>query len=359
MIALHLHRGLFAMTSLLFCVSSLPAAPNAADVAPRRARFHALLDRPHGPLHPTSATQTEGEFTVEHGQFESEKGQEVPFLIYRKTDATGRLPAVVVLHGTGGNKEGTAGDLRALGRRGFLALAIDARYHGARIPGGAHGAEEYNQAVIRAWHETDPKKQEHPFFYDTVYDLWRTVDYLQSRPDVDKGRIGMLGFSMGGIETWLAAATDTRIKVVIPAIAVQSLKWSLENERWQGRAGTIGTAHKVVARELGEPEVNSKVCRALWNKVIPGMLDDFDCPQMLPAIAPRPLLILSGENDPNCPLEGAKLAYAAAQDAYKQAKAENRLQIDVVMGVGHAVTPAQHEKAMEWFTRWLAPSASR
>lgn len=352
-----LQRGFLTMMSLLLCASGLVAAPDtSSDPAPRRARFHALLNRPHGPLHPTSKTEIEGEFTVERGQFESEKQQKVPFLIYRRTAATGRLPAVVVLHGTGGDKEGVAGDLRTLARRGFLAMAIDARYHGARIPGGAHGAQEYNEAVIRAWHETDPKRQEHPFFYDTVYDLWRTVDYLQSRPDVEKERIGMLGFSMGGIETWLAAATDTRIRVVVPAISVQSLKWSLENERWQGRANTIGAAHKAAAHDLGEPEVNAKVCRALWNKVIPGILDDFDCPQMLTAIAPRPLLILNGENDPNCPLGGAKLAFAAAQEAYKQAGAEEKLHIDVAPGGGHAVTPAQHEKAMEWLTRWLSPS---
>jgi dienelactone hydrolase len=320
-----------------------------------RARFHALLDRPHGALHPTSKRETEGELSVERGLFDSEKQKAVPFLIYRLTTTTGRLPAVIVLHGTGGTKEGMVEDLRALARRGYLAIAIDARYHGARIPGGAHGAQEYNEAIIRAWRETDPKRQEHPFYYDTVYDLWRTVDYLQSRPDVDKGRIGMLGYSMGGIETWLAAATDTRIHVVVPAIAVQSLKWSLENERWQGRANTIGTAHKAAARDLGEPEVNARVCRALWTKVVPGLLEDFDCPRMLEAVAPRPLLILNGENDPNCPLEGAKLAFAAAKEAYKRAKSEDRLKIDVAAGVAHAVTPAQHEKAMEWLTRWLRP----
>lgn len=359
MISHSFRRRSLVVACLLFCASGLLATPNTSDPTPRRARFHALLDRPHGPLNPTMKTETEGEFTVERGQFDSEKQQAVPFLIYRPTAATGRLPAVIVLHGTGGNKESTAPDLRALAKRGLLAIAIDARYHGARIPGGAHGAQEYNEAIIRAWHETDPKRQEHPFYYDTVYDLWRTVDYLQSRPDVDKSRIGMLGYSMGGIQTWLAAATDTRIRVVVPAIGVQSLKWSLENERWQGRANTIGAAHKAAARDLGEPDVNAKVCRALWNKVVPGILDDFDCPQMLQAIAPRPLLILNGENDPNCPLEGAKKAFAAAKEAYNQTKADDRLQIDVAEGVAHAVTPAQHEKALGWLSRWLGATAQK
>jgi hypothetical protein len=32
--------------------------------------------------------------------------------------------------------------------------------------GEAHGALEYNEAIIRAWRETDVRQQEHPFFYD-------------------------------------------------------------------------------------------------------------------------------------------------------------------------------------------------
>ncbi len=341
---------------LVLLILTIAAIPASSDPAATRAKFHALLDRPHVALNPTVRTRREGEFTVESGQFSSEKQEAVPFLLYRPALAGGRLAAVIVLHGTGGNKESMAGTLRDLARRGLMAIAIDARYHGARIPGGAHGAQEYNEAIIRAWREPNTKAQAHPWYYDTVYDLWRTVDYLQSRPDVARDKIGMLGFSMGGIQTWLAAATDTRIKVVVPAIGVQSLKWSLENGRWQGRANTISTAHEAAAHDLGEPEVNAKVCRALWNKVVPGILDEFDCPQMLAAIAPRPLLILNGEKDPNCPLEGARIAFATAQAAYAKANVPEKIEMDVAMGVGHAVTPEQHEKAYDWLVRWLQPT---
>src|SRR5262249_53298026 len=159
----------------------------------------------------------------------------------RKEHAVGRLPVVVVLHGTGGRKEAVRPTLEELARRGYLAFAIDARYHGARVNGGAHGREEYQAAILRVWKEhrkaslrggaspgggASPAPTGHPWFYDTVYDLWRTFDYLTSRPDVDAERIGMIGFSMGGIETWLAAATDPRIRVAVPAIGVQSFRWS-------------------------------------------------------------------------------------------------------------------------------------
>ena len=325
----------------------------ASSVAEMRADFHRLLDRPKVPLEAVSSTQSAGPFTLERGRFHSEANQTVPFAIVKPAAATGALPAVIVLHGTGGNKEDVEDLCRPLTERGMLCIAIDARYHGDRVPGGADGSEQYEDAVIRAWHEKDASKQEHPFYYDTVYDLWRTVDYLQSRKDVDSQRIGMIGISMGGIETWMAAATDERIKVAVPAIAVQSFRWSLESGQWQGRASTIGRAHQVAAMELGEKTVNSKAVRALWDKIIPGIMDEFDCPSMLRGIAPRPLLILSSDNDPNNPLGGAKLAFAAAEDAYRSAKASDRLKIDVARGVGHSVTNEQWDMAFKWLARWL------
>ena len=93
--------------------------------------------------------------------------------------------------------------------------------------------------------------------------------------------------------------------------------------------------------------------------MIPGILDEFDCPQMLTAIAPRPMLILNGENDPNNPLEGAKVAFAAAKDAYQKSHAEDRLEIDVAPNVGHAVTAEQHQKLVAWLVRWLNAEGSK
>ena len=332
-----------------------------------RGDFLALLDRPRVLLDPqpsiepaenrdkpddlavterlTIATERKADGTLER----------IPILLMRPQGNKGRLPVVVVLHGTGGNKEGQQDWLRRLVRNNMIGVAIDARYHGQRS-GGANRAEAYVAAITRAWETKPGEAQEHPFFYDTVWDLWRLLDYIEQRPDVDRERIGMIGFSMGGIETWLAAAVDQRVRVAIPAISVQSLRWSLDHDRWQGRARTIAAAHEAAARELGEPEINARVCRALWNKVIPGMLEQFDGPSMIRLFADRPLLILNGEDDPNCPLEGAQLAFDAARSAYRKADAEDRLQIDVAKGVAHKVTDEQHQLALDWLVRWLKPA---
>ena len=348
----------------LLLLPSLPRAgepprpyPPPAEV---KAAFLRLLDRPRVPLNVRrQGPRREGGLVFEHLSFASERkagGQEerVFALLVRPEKVAGKLPAVVVLHGTGGTKEGQRAWLIDLARRGLIAVAIDARYHGERA-GGARGAAAYNEAIVRAWRSKPPQPQEHPFYFDTVWDVWRTLDYLQTRPDVDPDRLGLIGFSMGGIETWLAGSVDGRVRVAVPAIAVQSFRWGLENDRWQGRAGTIRAAHEAAAKDLGEDRVTARVCRALWDKVIPGLRDRFDCPSMIRLFAGRPLLILNGADDPNCPLGGARQAFAAAEQAYREAGASDRLQILVARGVGHRVTAGQRQAALAWLERWLKP----
>jgi dienelactone hydrolase len=302
-----------------------------------------------------SEPKAEGGLVTEHFSFASEKKaddsiERVPVLLVRP-EGQGKFPAVIVLHGTGGNKDGQKGWLVDLAKRGIIGLAIDARYHGERAA-GAKGSTAYVAAITRAWRTPKGQPAEHPFYYDTCWDLWRTLDYLQTRPDVDAERLGMIGTSMGGIETWLAGSVDERVKVAVPLIGVQSFRWSLENDRWQGRARTITAAHEAAAKDLGEPMVNAKVCRALWGKVIPGILDDFDCPNMIPLFAGRPLLIANGELDQNCPIEGARLAFAAAEDAFAKAGAKEKLHIVTGPG-GHTVTPEFRKEALEWCEKWL------
>ena len=276
--------------------------------------------------------------------------ERMPALILKPSSAKGKIPAVIMLHGTGGSKEQMRPWLEEFAGHGWMAVAIDARYHGDRA-NGKKGSDAYNEAITKAWRTPKDQPQEHPFYYDTVWDLWRLVDYLNTRPDVDVKNIAMVGISMGGIQTWLAASVDDRVKVIIPLIGVQSFRWSLDNNRWHDRAKTIQKVHEAAANDIGEKEVNAKVCEVLWNKLIPGILGDFDCPNMLKLCAPRPLLILNGEKDPNCPIEGARIAFASADMAY--AKTPNMLKHIEAAGVAHSVPDEFKKETFAWLERWL------
>jgi dienelactone hydrolase len=350
----------FLLVSLVLFPALLRAQePNYPPTAEVKTAFLKQLDRPKVPLDVKSQENRldpDGLLT-EKLSFASEKKadgtiERVPVLIVRPGSGGGKRPAVIVLHGTGGNKERMRTWLTQVAKLGMVGVAIDARYHGDRS-GGAKGAAAYNQAIVKAWRTKAGEPQEHPFYFDTVWDLWRTLDFLETRPEIDAKRIGMIGFSMGGIQTWLAAAVDERVAVAVPVIGVQSYRWSLDNNHWQARANTIKAAHDAAAEDLGEAKVSQKVCRELWNKVIPGMLDRFDCPSMLRLFAGRPLLILNGEKDPNCPIDGAKLAFKEAENAFAAAKCPEKLKITVAEGIGHFVTKEQSAEALKWFEKWL------
>ncbi len=330
---------------------------SAQAIAPDKVRndFISLLQRPAVDPHPFFAIVSTDSAIVEKGYFYSEANEKVPLLVYRPlTKDRKKLPVVICLHGTGGSKDdaGIRQLLYRFSNAGFMAVSIDGRYHGERSTAGP-GHNSYVEAITRAWENKDTARQTHPFFFDTVYDVWKLVDYLVTRTDVDAGRIGLMGISKGGIETWMEAAIDKRIKVVVPVIAVQSFRWSLDNERWQGRAHTIWGAHVQAAKDLGDSDVNSHNVQIFWNKLLPGITGEFDCPSMLRLIAPRPLLILSTEEDQNCPLPGAKIAFATALAVYKENDAMQKIQMNVAPHQPHRFTDAHLEMAIEWFIKWL------
>ena len=344
--------GLLLVTACAWA-QDLPKYPPPAEV---KAAFLKMLDRPKVAADPKveETSRHASGWTLERLHIASENKadgriERVPMLILRPEKSEKKLPAVIVLHGTGGSMQGMLGHLGELANRNIIGIAVDARYHGAR---GEKGSSAYVDAIAKAWTTTNDKTREHPFYYDTCWDLWRVLDYLETRPEIDSKRIGMVGISMGGIQTWLAAAVDERVAVIAPSIAVQSFKWSLDNDQWNGRARTIAKAHELAAKDLGEPKVNRKVCRELWNKVIPGMLDQFDCPSMLRLFAGRPMIIVSGTKDGNCPIVGAKIAIASAEKAYADAGQSERLKVSIAE-VGHTITQEQWQETWAWFERWL------
>ncbi len=282
----------------------------------------------------------------ERVSFIGQREQVVPALVIRPIGPVQRLPAVIVLHGLGGTKEGMADLMEELARRGYLALAIDARWHGERGPG-------LQAAMIRAYRSG----QGHPYVFDTVADLFRTLDYLETRPDVDARRIGMIGISMGGQETWITAALDPRVRVAVPVIGVNTFAWPVQHDRWQARSRLLPQVYEAVRADLGEPQVDARVYRAVWDRLTPGLLDRFDGPELLPLIAPRPLLVLNGEIDPLVPVAGARLAAESARRAYAAAGVPECFRFVVAPGVGHNFTAEERRLALDWLDRWLKGAA--
>jgi dienelactone hydrolase len=318
----------------------------AQESTSSRQSFLRLIDRARVPLSPdVTAVPGTSRFVRERFTFAAEQTARVPG-VSLKLPGDGRRPAVIVLHGTGDRKESMIPLLEALADRGFLAVATDGRHHGER----AKGPGDYPQAILQAYRTG----RGHPFLYDTAWDAMRLVDYLQSRPDVDGARIGMMGISKGGMETYLTAAADPRVAAAVPVIGVQSFRWALEHDRWQARVETIFGAVMGAARDSLRP-VDADFVQEFYDRVVPGIYEEFDGPAMLPLIAPRPLLVVNGDSDELTPLEGVRQAAAAAESAYRDARAEEKFQLLVQPNAGHEFTPAAQRAAFDWLVRWLKP----
>ena len=327
----------------------LLAAAASAETPETARAFLKIIDRPRVPLY----AQVEREPDLNGLEryrftFASEAGQRVPGILVRPKSRSGRLPVVIALHGTGGTKRTHEDLLSDVAARGFLGVAIDGRYHGERSRAGK-GSDEYNDAILRAYRTGE----EHPFYYDTVWDLMRLIDYLETRDDVDPARIGMFGTSKGGIETYLATAVDPRIRASVPCIGVQSFRWGLEHDAWQQRVATIGRAARAAAAGDGVEKLDPAFVRKFYDRVVPGIYTDFDGPAMLKLIAPRPLLVINGEKDSHTPLPGVLECVAAAKQAYAAAGAPEKFEFLLEKDTEHKVNPDARQRAIEFLTRWL------
>ena len=98
--------------------------------------------------------------------------------------------AVVVVHGGGGTRNGSARHARMLARAGYGVLLYDARGNGE--------SEGRHDAMGWTWEQ----------------DVAAAVDFLLRRPDV-RGRIGALGISTGAEAVRQAAARDDEIAAVV------------------------------------------------------------------------------------------------------------------------------------------------
>lgn len=112
---------------------------------------------------------------------------------------TGPRPAVVLLHGLQANRDSMLPRAAVLARHGFAALVLELRGHGAS--GG-----DYTTLGDRE-----------------VDDVSAALTYLTTRPDVDAGRVAMLGHSLGAIIALRTAAARPGIRAVIAESAFVSV----------------------------------------------------------------------------------------------------------------------------------------
>ena len=162
----------------------------------------------------------------------------------------------------------------------------------------------------------------------------RAIDVLRSLPDVAPNRIGAVGHSLGGHNALFAAAFDQRIRAIVTSCGFNSFK------KYYGGDLTGWTSKKympLIAEKYGKN---------------PDRMP-FDFPQVLAALAPRPLFINAPLRDSNFEVSGVKDCVDAAMPIYSRIfNAGDRL-VAVYPDTGHEFPPPIRQKAYEFLNRWL------
>ncbi|HVB29467.1 MAG TPA: acetylxylan esterase, partial [Terriglobia bacterium] len=214
-------------------------------------------------------------------------------------------PFPTVLHVTEGNKNRAieeTGEMASLIRKGFAVCSVDLRGLGDSIPRlPATGPVFYRGDDIQedyAWASFTLGK---PVLGQRVWDCLRCLDYLDSRPDVDHGRIHGLGERGGAIAVLLAATLDDRLRSLLLDSPLATYRSLVESKSYS----------------LELP----------W--FLYGILKHFDLPDLVGSLAPRPCWLLNASSADEEPLPESKLAlvYRHAIEVYQQANAESGLQL--------------------------------
>jgi dienelactone hydrolase len=191
------------------------------------------------------------------------------------------VPCVILVHGLGGSRS----DLQLLSLpligKGWATLSIDLPGHGERVKKGDKPLSALTLSELRA------------LAARSVVDLRRATDYLSSRKEVDKDRIGLVGISLGAILGADFLATEPRVRCAA---------------FWSGGAGW-GELLTESEHELAKK----------WRSGVEGdraaierAMADVDPKVLLPKSRPRPLLFLWGDADTVVPTKTSQALFDAA-----------------------------------------------
>jgi len=214
-----------------------------------------------------------------------------------------RLPTIIwlaPLHCSTGYTPGyRTGDVPYLhfARAGFLVLAFDPIATGSRQE---ERRDFYHQ--YPAW----------SLMGRMVLDARHAIDAALANPDADAKRISLVGFGMGGMVAALTAAIDERVSAAVSASGFTPFHGDTDAagtgglRRWSHLYGWLPRLGGFVGQEASAP---------------------VDVPEILAAIAPRPMLVIAPALDWRHPQARVAQAVAAAQAVNGQPEAASQLQL--------------------------------
>jgi len=269
-----LPRWLKVVAGLVACLTALLAS--LAGLAVRQGSAPSLLERKGRITGATLTPAGEDSTSLLHElTLQSSTGLEVRALLRLPRASRPPYPAAVIV---GGIKRG---------RKVVTAPGLDTIARHAVIVSPDYPIHPRRWSVLRL----------RPAAFDTVAEVLLLLDYLESRPDVERHRLFLVGGSMGAVVVTVAGGVDPRPAAVVALYG-------------GARLGPL------VAHTLENPAQD--VPYSHWRALLVGhtlawLLMPLDPERYAPAISPRPFLMLNGSEDSLVPRASVLALYEAAR----------------------------------------------
>jgi len=258
--------------------------------------------------------------TTEDFQSKSKDGTDVHGLIVKPAGykAGTKYPTILYIHGgpNGQDQHSFSFDREFLAANGYVVLAINYR-------GSAGRGTAFQKAIHADWGNLES------------LDLIGAVDEAIKQGIADPARLGIGGWSYGGISTDNVIARDTRFKAAVSGAGV-ALVMSLY--------GVDQYIHQY-DNELGQPWKN-------LDKYTKSSYPFFNVDKIK-----TPTLFMGGEKDFNVPIAGGEQMYQALKSLGVDT------QLVIYPGQFHGLTIPSYERDrlqryLNWFNKYLQPSAT-
>ncbi|MDX1362603.1 MAG: acetylxylan esterase [Arenibacter latericius] len=225
------------------------------------------------PLKDTLALLEETDvFKLYHLKYTSVHNKMVTGLLSIPKNEKAPYPVIILMHGLGDHKEVdyvTYGN-SVFSNNGYAVLRLDMSDHGQR-------KDEFYDFNLTG----DYKYWTREIVFQTVFDLRRAVDFIETHSELDPTRIGYYGISLGGITGTIFCGVEKRVKVPIVALA----------------GGQLNLLYGKAAFSQKAKEFTSIIEPLNFVK----------------QISPRPFLMLNAKNDEVVPPMMSKLLYKKAK----------------------------------------------
>jgi hypothetical protein len=317
--------------------ASLSKTAFAAYQAKRRKELWGLLgDLPwqHEPA-PAKLLKTEKHtgYTLERLELDLNGFEPVPALLLLPEKRSERAPGLLFIHWHGGmydlGKEQLLLGVKAqpayapvCAEKGLVTLAIDSWCFGERKhePNGHQGEEDAFKLML--W-------RGQVLWGMMMFDEFRALDYLASRPEVDARRLGALGMSMGSTKAWWLAALDPRVRLCLDVCCLTDFDELIRTYNLKG--------HSIFY-------------------YVPSLLKHFSTAQINELIVPRARLSVNGRQDDLTPPAGVEKVRDYLLPLYRTYGQEADCRIEL-FDCGHVELPEMCQLILQWVDKYLTASS--